>query len=165
MRVVAVRAGWSRDSLAELSTRGAHDLDERRELLAATGAEPLVSACLLEAFRDRAALGPNLGVLRHERQEVVAVDLDLARVAGRVEKRPHLFVAKSRHVLTRKPRVHLFRRSPPPRGAPSRSSARHDSACRAHFASYRAASRSPRVASLRARPRAPRAASPLASPR
>src|SRR5207253_472995 len=81
MRVVAVRAGWSRDSSAELSTRAAHDLDERRELLAATGAEPLVSARLLEAFRDRAALGPNLGVLRHERQEVVAVDLDVARLA------------------------------------------------------------------------------------
>src|SRR5947209_6702144 len=74
-------SGWSRDSSAELSTRPADDLDERRELLAATGAEPLVSARLLEAFRDRAALGPNLGVLRHERQEVVAIDLDVARLA------------------------------------------------------------------------------------
>src|SRR5205823_12367535 len=76
-----LRARRAPGSPWSLSTRAPHYLDERRELLAATGAEPLVSAGLLEPFRDRAALGPNLGVLRHERQEVVAVDLDVARLA------------------------------------------------------------------------------------
>jgi len=37
-----------------------------------------VSARFLEDFRDRAALAPDLRILRHERQEVVAVDLDVS---------------------------------------------------------------------------------------